>query len=194
MRISKEQTDIHSTPTRRSRAVGGRSAVRRRRSARRSRLWLPVTLIVFIIAGPAGTYFAKQDVDHLQTTVIADLQQGVADLQSAKAIVVKANSPGGNRSQLDDAIVQFQHGRAAFQRALDRVQGDRVLIAASGVPGVGIVYVQPRVNTVVAVARMGIDLSEAGELSTKLDAALLGPGVPGTSGGKKILAVMTQAQ
>ena len=194
MRISEEHTDIHSTPTRRSRTAGGRSAVRRRRSARRARLWLPVTLVALLIIGSAGTYFAKQDVDHLQTTVIADLQQGAGDLQAAKATVKKANSPGGNRSQLDDAIIQFQRGRAAFQRALDRVQGDRVLIAASAAPGIGIVYVQPRVNTVVAVARMGIDLAEAGELSTKLDAALLGPGAPGTSGGKKILAVMTQAQ
>jgi hypothetical protein len=174
--------------------AGGRSTVRRRRSARRARLWLPVSLVAILVIGSVGTYFAKKDVDSLQTTVVADLQQGAGELQSAKAAVVKANSTGGTRSQLDEAIVHFQRGRGNFQHALDRVQHDMVLLGAGVVPGVGILYVQPRVNTVVAVAKMGIDLAEAGELSTQLDVALLSPGAAGTSSGQKILAVMTEAQ
>lgn len=194
MRITEEDTDTQSIPTPGGRLTGGRPTRRRPRSARRVRVLLLLGLIGLLLIGSVGTLLARQDVDRLQTSVIADLQQGAGELQLAKTAVVKANSAGGDRSQLDQAIVHFQRARSAFQRALDRVETDLPLRGASAAPGVGSAYVQPRMKTVDAVAHMGIDLAEAGLQTTQLDVALLTPAAPGTTSGQKILAVMTQAK
>jgi len=193
MRITQEDTDTTSISTRGTELAGGRSTVRRPRRARRAWALLGLMLIGLLLVGSVGAFVAKRDVDHLQSAVIGDLQQGASELQLARNAVVKANSAGGDRSQLDVAVSHFQHGRSAFQRALDRVDADLPLRGAGMAPGVG-VYVQPRLKTVQAIARMGIYLADAGEQSTLLDVALLTPAPPGTTSGKKILGVMTQAE
>jgi len=196
MRINDEVTNSYTTPTRGAHARNGRHTSRRRRSTRRTRMWLAVGLIglLLVASGGIGAFVARQHADQLQSTVVDDLQQGVNNLQLAKAAVVKANSGSGDRTLLNEAIVDFQHARSHFQRALDQVESDLVLRGAGMIPGAGGGYVEPRVATVEAIARMGIDLADAGEQSTRLDAALLAPAAPGTTSGQKVLDVMTQAQ
>jgi hypothetical protein len=196
MKLNDEVSESHTIPTRSARLHREASASRRRRSAWRGRRALAAALIaiVLVASGGVSAYLAMQHARQVQDAVIVDLQQGAGELQTAKTAVVKANSPGGDRAQLDGAIAHFQRARADFQRALDSVQSDLVLGGAGIAPGFGSGYVAPRVKTVEAVARMGIALADAGEESTRLDAALLAPATPGTTSGQKVLDVMTQAQ
>jgi hypothetical protein len=196
MKFNDEVSESHTIPTRAARLHRETSATRRRRSAWRGRRGLAAALIALLLVASGGVsaYLAMQHARQVQDAVIVDLQQGAGELLTAKTAVVKANSAGGDRTQLDSAITHFQRARADFQRALDSVQSDLVLGGAAIAPGVGSSYVAPRVKTVEAVARMGIALADAGEESTRLDAALLAPAAPGTTSGQKVLDVMTQAQ
>ncbi len=197
MRITEEDvSDSYTIPTRAARLRHRRSTPRRRRSARRPRSWLVLTLIGLLLIGSGGigALLATQHAGALQTATIIDLQRGADQLQLAKTAVVKANSGTGDLGQLNAALVDFQRARADFQRALDRIEADVLLRGARISPGIGASYVEPRVQTVEAIARMGIDLANAGEGSTQLDVALISPSQPGTKSGAKILSVMTLAQ
>ena len=195
MTIDDEVTNTYTTPTRGSTARPGTKISRRRRSARHPRAALAWSLIGLILLASAGiaAYAATQHAGHLQTALGGELQQGANDLQLAKAAVVKANSGTGDPAQLTEAIRYFQSGRSHFQRALDQVQGDALLRGGQIAPGVG-TYIDPRVRSVEAIARMGIDLADAGEQTVELDVAFLKPAAGTTKSGPRILAVMTLAQ
>jgi Protein of unknown function (DUF4012) len=186
-------TDNYKAPAHGVAGRRPRSASRRRRFARR-RTPLAVGLIALILIASAGVvaYAAREHALRVQTGLVGDLQHGANDLQLAKNAVVKANSGSGDAAQLNVAVVDFRNAHSDFQHALDQVQHDLLLRGAQVVPGVG-TYIDPRINSVAAIARMGIDLADAGQLTIQLDAALLNP-TPGIKSGARILALMTQAE
>ena len=106
MKLNDEASESHTIPTRAARLHRETSATRRRRSAWRGRRGLAAALIALLLvaAGGVSAYLAMQHARQVQDTVIVDLQQGAGELQTAKTAVVKANSAGGDRAQLDGAI------------------------------------------------------------------------------------------
>jgi len=151
-------------------------------------------VVIVLAGGGVGAFVAKQHADQLQGHVVSDLQQGANDLQAAKALAVKANSSGGDAGQLDQAVAKFQGARKHFQRALDQVDSDLVLRGGQFAPGYGDSYIAPRVRTVEAISHMGIDLSNAGEMSTELVAAILKPNPTAVKSGARLLAAMQLAE
>jgi len=149
-------------------------------------------IAMVLVAGGVGVYAAMSHAGHVQTMVVNDLQKGADELQLAKAAVVKANSKDGGVTELKQADSHFQAARVDFRHVLDQVNSDLVLRGAQIAPGVGQSYIEPRLSSVAAIARMGVDLCDAGLKSTQIVAAFLDQS-NGSKSGARILAAMSLA-
>ncbi|TMC13078.1 MAG: DUF4012 domain-containing protein [Chloroflexi bacterium] len=171
-----------------------RKPSRRRRQRRPWRIALG--LVVLLLLGIAGATIldrvGTQHAAQVQVVLTADLKQGGDELLAGKQSVSDANTKS-DPAQLVVADQHFKKSRRLFQDALDRTRFDPWLVAASITPGISS-FAGPRIRSVGAIARMGLDLVDAGSGAAAIDAALLGPSSGDLHGGQRLVQILKEAQ
>ncbi|HUY74134.1 MAG TPA: DUF4012 domain-containing protein [Candidatus Dormibacteraeota bacterium] len=151
-------------------------------------------VILLLAGGAAGGWFAYGRALRLEAQVAAQLSAGAAHLQAGKdalKLATNQHSP----ALINQSVADFKEAGTSFENAIGVLSSDPLLTVGGRTPGVGTYFLEPRLQTAEAVAKMGAALSDAGQEAAAVDSQLIGQNAdPTSSAGSRLLKFLTASQ